>query len=155
VCNTQKIMTIPNYSNYLPVTTMQHPTTTLLPEHQLSQSHWSYRVWVFHLTNIVYHFPPTSQCTWVVDRVCYVNKTSRQEATYDIYQTKLRCYITQKEVTRIPEDQPPLLHNCGNIKICKLTDSYWVNVKLGNPLWQTDNTNVSIWCIHNYINNWS
>ena len=69
-----------------------------------------------------------------------------------IFQIKLRCYITQKEVMWIPADQHPPLHNCGNIKICKLTDSYWVNFTLGNPLWQTDNINVSIWCIHNYIN---
>ena len=123
VCNSQKIMTIPNFSNYLPVTMTQHPTTTMLPEHQLSQSHWSYTVCLFHLTNIVYHFLPTSPCTRAAGRVCHVNKTSRQEAMYDIYQTKLICYITQKEVMGIPEDQHPPLHNCGNIKTCKLTHS--------------------------------
>ena len=111
-----KMMTLPNFGNYLPVTTTQHPTTTLLPEHQLSQSHWSYTVCLFHPTNIVYHFPPTSPRAWAVGRVCYVNKTSRQEVMNDIYQIKLRCYTTQREVTRIPKDQHPPLHNCENIK---------------------------------------
>ena len=109
----------------------------------------------FHLANIVYHFPPTSPRAWAVGRVCYVNKTSRQEVMNDIYQIKLRCYTTQREVTRIPEDQHPPLHNCENIKTCKVIVQYWVNFTLCIPLWLTDNINVSIWCIHNYINSWS
>ena len=140
-------MTFPNFGNYLPVT-----TTTLLPEHQLSKCHWSYTVCLFHLTNIVYHFPPTTLRAWAVSRVCYVNKTSRQEVTNYICQIKLRCYITQGEVTRTPEDQQPPVHNCGNTKICKVIVPYWVNFTLGIPLWLTGNINVSIWCIHNYIN---